>query len=268
MDRGRLVVVTAALVLAIACGCRRTPVEVPTDLDPEKARLRLEREGARRTRISSLTKARMDGIQGLFASAKLDVALETPGRLHIAVRSFFEQPMQVFATDGVTMTVFDSTHPEGPRFYRGPVTGDALSGLFPVEVWPQDVVALFLQIAPAAGAQARELAVEPKKGSYQVGLLEPSGHVSVVDARLDDDALLRWRRYSGDGALLFDATYEDIRPVADVPLAHRIRLLVPSEDQEARVVFELREPVLNGPELDPALFELQAPPGFATYPLH
>ena len=61
----------------------------------------------------------------------IDVALESPARLHIAVRSFFEQPMQVFATDGATMTIFDSTHPEGPRFYRGAVTGHALSGLFP-----------------------------------------------------------------------------------------------------------------------------------------
>jgi hypothetical protein len=255
------------LVVLTACP-KRAPLPGTEGLTPETARARLEREGMRRERMGGHLKARMDGISGLLASADLAVVVEAPASLHIAVRSFFEQPMLVLATDGVHLAILDATQDSGVTFRRGIVDGKSFSTLLPFDVWPQELVALLLGVAPAAGALPRQLGIDEAAGTYSVGLLEPGGRVSVVEARASDDALVRWRRFGKGGKPLFDARYEDIRATGDVGFAHRLRLKTPAPDGgEHALRFEAVEIEVNGEPYDPRAFDLTPPPGVRVLPL-
>lgn len=260
----------AVVVTLLAAGCPRAALpEVERLTSPEVARLRLEKEGETRHRMSGHVKARMDGIQGLFASADLDVLIERPAKLHIAVRSFFEQPMLVLATDGVFLTGFDATQDGGPIFLKDAVSGRTFERLVGLEIWPQDLVAVFLGVPPAAGADPRQLAIDEKKGTYQVGLVEPQGLVSVITARLSDDAMVRWQRYSRAGDLLFDARYGRFEERGGIPFAHTLRLELPGSREEAprAVRFEAKDIEVNGEPFDPAAFSIPPPPGVVPRPL-
>lgn len=265
----RPLIAITALSLALAAGCpRRTPVPGTEGLTPETARLRLEKEGMRRERMGGHLKARMDGLEGLLASADLDVIVEAPARLHIAVRSFFEQPMLLLVTDGVHLSILDTSQDSGPIFRTGVVDGSAFRHLLPFDVWPQELVALFLGVAPAAGALPRQLGIDERAGTYSVGLLEPGGRISVVDARLSDDALVRWRALDKTGRLLFDATYSDFEEMGGVTFAKRMRLALPDVDGgEQALRFEALDVEVNGEPYDPRAFELSPPPGVPVLPL-
>lgn len=256
------------LLVGVLGGCPRpTLPEVERLTSPEVARLRLEKEGARRERLSGHVKARLDGIQGLFANADLDVLIERPAKLHIAVRSFFEQPLLVLATDGVFLSGYDASS-GSVVFLEDAVDGRTFERLVGLTIWPQDLVAVFLGVPPAAGAEARQLAIDERARTYQVGLVEPQGFVSVVTSRLEDDAMVRWQRYDREGQLLFDARYSDFEVRGGVPFAHNLRLELPGSDEAAprAVRFEARDVEVNGAPFDPAAFRIPVPAGVTPRP--
>jgi hypothetical protein len=259
----------AVLTLTSLIGCpQRVSIPELEGLTAETARRRIEIDGQRRERMSGLVKARLDGIEGLFASADIDVLVEQPARLHLAVRSFFEQPMLVLATDGVFLTILDSTQETGPVFYRGVVDGRAFARVLPLEVWPSELVALFLGVAPVAGSQASQLIIDDKARTYAIGLREPNGRASVITARADDDALVRWQSYDASGTLLFDARYEDHVEQDGIAFAKTLRLSLPSEGETERTVrFEAKEVEFNGAPFDARAFALEPPPGMPVRPL-
>jgi hypothetical protein len=176
--------------------------------------------------------------------------------------------MLTIATDGVHISMLDATGDDTVVFRRGVVDGRAFSRVLPFEVWPAELVALFLGVAPAAGASARQLAIDPKTVTYSVGVKEPNGRSSVLTARLADDALVRWRSWGPDGEALFDAEYSDFRPLGGVPFAHRLQLTLPKLDgAERSIVFSAKEIEVNGAPYDPRAFNLATPAGMSVQPM-
>lgn len=259
-------------ILAFSACPKREIASTPQVIDPDVVRERLAKEANRRQRAQAVVKARMQGIQGLFASANLDLVVEKSSRVHIALQSFFGQPSQIFATDGVTMSVFDTSGERGPQFYRGNVNEHSLSRLIPVTLWPHDAVNLFLGSVPAAASVAFK--VEALDKGLALSLREPNDDVSLVELD-DNETLLRWRRYSSEGTLVFDAQYNDFETLAfaegegSVVFAKTINLVVPTneKEKEARVVFELSDVALNPGKADDALFVLNIPEGYVAQPL-
>lgn len=251
----------------LGCPPRGAPLPEAETLTPEAARLRLEREGMERQRLSAVLRARMAGLEGLLASADIDVAIETPAKVFLAVRSFFEQPLYVLATDGVSATVLDATRPEGPAFFAGPVNGAVLEGLLGVELWPHEVVALLLGIAPAPGAEPIKLEIDARDGTYTLTLAEPRGRLSVVTARREDDALLAWRAFSEAGEPLFTARYQNLSAAGGHGFPRRWELTFQTPEGPRSVVFEARELEVDGAAFDPRLFRLEPPPGLPVRPL-
>lgn len=252
--------VVGALGLASACHLpmKQTP-EGPASA--ERARLRLEKEGARRTRLSGQFTARGDGLAGLLSSADLDLLVEMPARAHISVRSFFDQPLWILATDGATVSGFDATSPTGPRWFHEPVDGATFGHLLGISLWPADLVAVLLGVAPAAGSEALQLALDEQRGTYEVGLREARGTLSIVTARRSDDCLLRWRRYDAAGVLLFDVEYESLAPLGDTTVARELVIRLPQASDEVPAALRLkgRELELNGAPFPEEAFRLHPP---------
>lgn len=260
----RLVVFTfvcGVLLTTTACP-KRTPWPQADGLTAEVARKRLLKDGEQRERMGAFIKARMDGLVGLLAKADVDLIVEVPTRVHFSVRSFFEQPLLVFATDGVSATVLDGTNEAGPAFYKGPVTSKLLSTFLRTPVWPHEAVALFLGIAPVAGAKAEQIAIDEDTGTYSLALRPRRGDVSVVTARLQDDALTKIETFDSDGTLRYRMSYADFRPQDGIAFAHQWTFEVTTESGSVeKIHFVAEDAQFNGERFDDRAFALQLPPG-------
>lgn len=248
--------------LGLASGCHHPPTQTPEGpATPELARLRLEKEGARRTRLSGQFTARGEGLAGLLSSAEMDILVEVPARAHIALRSFFDQPLWILATDGATVSGFDATSATGPRWFHEPADGATFGQMLGVSLWPADLVAVLLGVAPAAGSEALQLALDEQRGTYEVGLREARGTLSIVTARRGDDCLLRWRRYDATGVLLFDVEYDSLTPLGDATVAGELVIRLPqaSDDVPAALRLKGRELELNGAAFPDEAFRLHPP---------
>lgn len=261
--RRALIVTSVCLALVATTACpKRTPWPQADGLTAEVARKRLLKDGERRERMGAFLKARMDGLVGLLAKADVDVIVEVPTRVHFSVRSFFEQPLLVFATDGVSATVLDGTNEAGPAFYKGPVTSKLLSTFLRTPVWPHEVVALFLGIAPVAGAKAEQIAIDEDTGTYSLALRPRRGDVSVVTARLQDDALTKIETFDADGTLRYRMTYSDFRPQDGISFAHRWTFEATTDTGKVEGIhFVAEDAQFNGERFDDRAFALQLPPG-------
>ncbi len=255
----------ALLTNAVAC-TPRAPLPDVTDLTPETARLRLAKEATRRVRANAVVKAKAPGWRGAFASADLDVVVEDPARMFIAVRSFFEQPMQILGTDGESVTMFDGTGGDGPRWFQGKVGPSSLALLLPIPLSPQIAVPMFLGRAPAEGARARNLQVDLQRRTYTIEL-EQAGARQLVTARLDDDVMVQTVVFTPDGRRLLVCEASDVRTIAGVPFAHRLTLKLFATDGPTEVVLEARDVELNGAALPPEAFLVRPPPGTSAQAL-
>lgn len=238
-------------------------------LTDSEATARVQRAAARRQRLVGTLKARLPGLEGVVMNATLDVAAEPPARLSVAVRSFFEQPMQMLVTDGSEVTLFDATQGT-PVFRRGPVTADTISRLLPIPLWPHEVVEVFLAHPPAQ-ARGRLVGVDEKNGTYDVWF-EPLGDAPFqLTVRARDDAVLRWKHFRKDGRPLLDVVYGDLRTVetdgitAVMPAAWTLTLL--DREPPQSLVFAAVDVQQNGPPLPPDAFRLEPPDTMPLLPL-
>jgi hypothetical protein len=257
-------IAVAAAVAAVA-GCPRPDAVALRSLTHESATARVLNVARRIERMGGVLKARLPGVSGMVASVDLDVALEPADRVSVAVRSFFDQPMQVLVTDGITVTVFDATS-GAPIFFRGPVTERTLQKVLPLPLWPQELVEVILA-RPPLNARGRLLSVDESAGTYRLRLEAPGHGPIELTVRADDDAILEWRQSRRDGRPLLNVSYKDHRKVGDTLVAHAwtlTRLDVPDgEVIEVTVV----DATFNGPAFPPEAFALEPPPGTPIHPL-
>lgn len=251
--------------LASACPPPRVALPELESMTNAQATARVLNAAARRERMNGVVKAKLPGLQGVVMSATLDVAVEPAAKLSVAVRSFFEQPQQVLVTDGAIVTLYDATS-GAPVFMRGPADARAVAKVLPVQLLPDEVVALFLA-RPFAESRGRLVGVDHDKATYDVWLEAPGHAPCQVTARVSDDAILRWQHFKRDGRPLVDVTYADLRAVGDaiVPFAWTITLVDRTPQQS--LSFTASDVTFNGPALPEEAFRLDPPPGVSVLPL-
>ncbi|MBI1946466.1 MAG: hypothetical protein HYS27_12265 [Deltaproteobacteria bacterium] len=266
MNGARLLAAAALLLGVAATGCPHgAPLPNLDGLTDQVAAARARAGGERRARMVGTLKARLPGIEGVVASADLDVALQPRGMLSVAVRSFFEQPMQMLVTDGEQVTVFDATGGQ-PAFFRGAADTATLSRVLPLPLSPREAVAIFLARPPVEGT-ARLVGVDREAGTFDLWFEPPDLGPCQVTVRAVDDALVRWRAFKRDGRPLLEVGYADLRPADGtvVPFAWHVRRLDVTPEQA--LDFSATDVTWNGPPLPADAFRLEPPPGTELLPL-
>jgi hypothetical protein len=260
------------LVLGLLQSCAHVVEYEPSTATAAGLSTRLQRSAAARHQAEGTIKAALPGLQGVAMQATVDVAAVAPQRLSVAVRSFFDLPMQVLVADGDTVTLYDATSGAG-RFARGPATPATLQRVLGVPLMPDDVVALLLGRAPIdaradwPAPRISVQSVDAAAGTY-TAVIERAGRGALWwTARLVDDALVGAVAFAGDGRRLVEVKATDIRPENGVLLAHSLSLhLVPADEggafAEARdVVLTVQELRFNGEAIANEAFVLEPPPG-------
>ena len=252
---------SSALLLVLALGgCPKPDTLALRSLTSEAATARVLNVARRHERLGGVIKARLPGVQGVVASVDLDVALEPEARASVAVRSFFDQPMQMLVTDGAVVTVFDATQGT-PLFLRGPVSERTIQRVLPLPLAPRELVQIVLA-RPPLEARGRLLGVDEAQGTYALRL-EAIGHAPIeLVVRGVDDAIVEWTQYRRDGRPLLRARYADHRAdAAGVGLAHAWTLTRLDDAAGQAVELVAVDLDYNGPPFDDAVFRLEPPAG-------
>lgn len=264
--RCALALAGGVLLVVLLAGCPSRPVfpDIAT-LTDSQATARVHQAAARRARMVGTVKARLPGVEGVVMNATLDVAVEPRARLSVAVRSFFEQPMQMLVTDGDVVTLFDATQ-GGPVFRRGAVNQGTVSALLPIPLWPHEVVEVFLA-RPPPRAVGRLVHVDDRRGTYDVWF-EPEGDAPFqVTVRATDDAIVRWQHFRKDGRPLLEVEYGDLRDVGEAVLPFAWTLTLVDREPREALVFKATDVIFNGAPLPDEAFRLEPPPGVPVQPL-
>lgn len=266
MPRSRLLGFIFLALFAASASCPKPPPERPRPaLTLEQADARLRAETLRRQRVSGLYKGRLAGLKGLVVSADLDVIAESPARLHLAVRSFFDQPIQVLATDGERVTLYDAQGDGGPRFYAGPADASAARRLLGVPLSPEEVVDVLLGRVPA-GATARAHAASEKGAAYTVVFDLAGGGRATVTADLDD-AITHLAVADAAGRPRYEVAYDDFDVREGIRFAEKLEVRVHAAGGAEALVLSIKEAELNPEPFPDEVFQVGLPPGASFEPL-
>ena len=249
-----------ALVAALcACGHGSNTFDMRA-LTSKEVIARVLADAAGRDRLTGTVRARIPGVAGVVASADLDVAVQAPAALSVAVRSFFDQPSQVLVTDGTTFTLFD-TSDGNPVFYQGAPSAAAMERLLALPVSPNEAVQIFLQ-RPPPGARARLLDRGDALGVFHVWL-EAIGQGPVeLGVRAADGAILSWRVHARDGSPLLDVSYGDFVVVGAARFARHFTItMLGGQNAGKALAFDAVDVVYNGTALPADAFVLVPTPG-------
>lgn len=170
------------------------------------------------------------------------VALRRPDHLRIDSLSPFDQPLSTLVSDGDRLEIYSL---EERRFYVGRASPENLARLLPVQLAPDELVALLRGDVPVTRHETAAVSWDADQGWYQLDLSGPEGRqrvhfepktrrVMAVQAWRGDTVryIARFAEYGGDGPgamptrMRFEAPTRSIRVDVDVT-GHRLNPNLP-----------------------------------------
>ena len=253
-----------ALCLVAASACRTLPagpsavpgVPLAAD-DPRPQRLvaewnerAAERQGLRGRAFLSVD----SGGGALHLRSRPVLALERPSRLRVEILGLLDAAVAVLVTDGARFELFRA---EDRSYQTGEVHPRLLWEQAYLDLTPEEAIELLLGAPLLDRTLSPRAADETAAGELRFDLADDLG---VVRERVEFDAQGRLRRLEErdpEGALEWEARFDDYRDLAAAPFAHALSLRVAAGQSEASI--QLSEVELD-PELPEALFELRPAP--------
>jgi hypothetical protein len=268
-----VVLVTLAALLGLGGGCRHVGgprFPALATLQHADVVARLTAAANRRHALEGTARAALPGVGGAVLNATVDVAAAAPARLAVAVRSFFEVPAQVLVANDGVVTLYDAGS-GAPRFLRGPADERSLSRVLGVALAPDDAVAVILGRAPVDPVPGRPpprvrlVGIDDERGTYTAVVERAGRGALVLTARVDDDAIVAFEVWRGDGRPLLRARCSDFVILDGVAFARRID--VAPVDGGTGLVITMQEATWNPATLPDTAFVLEPPPGTPLAPL-
>jgi hypothetical protein len=218
----------AALFMAVLCGgcVKRLPLFALGKDDAQRVIEQIEQNNQKRQQMQALLHIRPHGARRLIVSADADVVFQAPSLMHIAVRSFFEQPLRMFSYDGQTAFLLDAQNGGGYVFQKSKDPAALLETFLPLPLGLQDIVSLFLGRVPLESALRIEVF---REGSAAGGMLElrverHSGFQCVLRLNPQGYTLERYTLTEKDGQLVADVVFQNYIEKEGIPLAHKLRV--------------------------------------------
>ena len=238
----------------LACA---TPTLRPLPADDPRPAVLLERWSAAvadRHALRGVVRLAVDaqrlGAAPLRLRSKQRVVMARPARLRVEVQGFLGTTLAVLAVDEGRYAFLET---EGRRFESGAVYPTLLRDLVGLDLPAADAVDLVLGIPTAASDLQIRAAFDAGDGITRVELEAEGAVASRRTLDFDGEARLRrWATRSAEGEPLWEARVDAYAPVAGSPVAHRVRLELPT----ASAVLRLSGVELN-PALEPGIFQLE-----------
>jgi len=207
----------------------------------------------RYARVQSLRSEGRLSVESPEGSGSLRIALEVakPGRAYLETADILGNPRGTFSTDGAQFVFYE---PGDHVFYAGPASARTLGRFLPVELGPEELVALLLGQPPLLEGGEVRLEVEPE-GLYRLDLRRGSVRQRVrVGTR--DLRLISVETRGCPAVDLRALEHRILEPDLPVPAALELH----ERRSGTTVRLRLGDAAWNV-EPDEALFRLRPPPG-------
>jgi outer membrane lipoprotein-sorting protein len=236
------------LFLLLLGGCPPR-VDVRSAPPPDATALLAEVDAtdARVATLQSQAKAHVDA-RGKKGNVQMFVAVAAPASVHLEVLDFFGKPSGILISDGKQFVMLAS---DTGTWLRGEATAENVSRVLPVELPPDQLVAMLLGRAPRLPDPSPTLVVDPENNVFRVTL--------KAGARTQelwvDPTRKRVVRSHVDGPGAYTLTFDGFEDVRGAPFPRSISFA--GAGSVALQYTDLR----LGEQPDATLFVPQAPEG-------
>jgi len=197
--------------------------------------------------LQSQAKAHVDA-RGKKGNVQMFVAAAAPASVHLEVLDFFGKPSGILVSDGKQFVMLAS---DSGTWLRGQATAENVSRVLPVQLPPDQLVAMLLGRAPRLPDPAPTLVADPEQNVFRV-TLKAGGRTQELWV---DPARKRVVRSHVDGAGEYTLTFDGFEDVRGAPFPRSISFA--GAGAVALQYTDLR----LGEQPDAALFVPQAPAG-------
>jgi hypothetical protein len=214
--------------------------------DPRPAALlaSFAEESATRQGLRGVARVALSSRAGESRSRQI-LVLARPASLRVEVQGLLNQLVAILVSDGARYALFRA---DDGSLEEGEIHPALLYEVAGLPLRPEQAVEALLGAPELGDPELRGPAAQLSNGFVRVDLL---------DRRLEFDAAAHLRRlevHAPDGSLVWQAVYDDYRPVAGASFPHAIALEFPAAEARAKITFQWVE--LN-PELPPGIFALE-----------
>jgi len=226
---------------------------------PEIVLKKLEQEVAKRYQVSGTFVARSTGVKKLLGSIEVDLVAKTPQSLYISIRSFFNQPARVLATNDQLIYLLEMQDPLNPKYTVCPNNGEEIETILPLPLTAEEVVEILLGIVSIKDKKINDIEIDYQGETYVAVLEDKQGSKTEITMSMSDNVVLKRARLDKSGRQIYTVVYEDFQEEEGVNFAQRWNFEVNLKNKSYGVTLKGKSIRFNGELFDETTFQIDPP---------
>lgn len=253
-----LVKVLGLVLILIVSGCPITmPLKKIEIVTPEIILKKFNADAKKRYQISGTFVANATGIKRLFGSVNLDIVAQAPTSLYLSVRSFFNQPARVIATNGIMVHCLETSSAGTPNYFKHAVDGKEIAELIPLPLTVNEVVEVMLGIVDTKKLTVTNIEMDYRGENYLVTLRNQKKNITELTVRIVDNVILNRRQKDANNNEIYSVAYDDFHSVKGIDWAHRWNFTVKLKNKSYGVTIKGESIDFNGKLFDEDTFYIE-----------
>lgn len=243
-----------ALVLLLS-SCRPTflPITHPRALENYLAML--DESSRRITQIRGSLDIRGVGLLGHFFHERADVIVTSPCYLLWSLRSFFQTPAFMVASNGAYITTFDLNNSFSP-YDQIPITNESVVTLFEFPFHPQSLINFFLNRIELSSAKNIEIGVHDSLWRIEADQNDDWHIVALFDEskRVFTEITLENRKQ----AIVYQVKYSDMKLEQGIMVPKLLTIMAKINKKSVKLNVRFDQLEVNGEKILPDSFFLKS----------
>jgi hypothetical protein len=249
----RVAVLGLTLTLALAGCAGRTPMPPLASYDSPEAALRALAATTPGTQAVTATARIEISHNGNRYPLKVAVMMKRPALLRVESIPLLGPPDFYLSVADGELRVF---LPGTGVFYKGRATAWNISRFFPVSMPAADLVSLLMGAPPNGADETQSLQGDQEEGLYRIDYFTAGRKVSSLWIEPEDGRLIRFRRFTEEGTVVYSADFADHVRFGEGYLPKQVTIR-----EGEMTVLTVRQADLQRISADPEAFPLPVPAG-------
>lgn len=241
-----------SLVLLASCHPKFLTVTAPRTLENYLAII--EESGKRVSQLKASVDIRGNGLLGQFFHERADIMVMSPHFLLWSLRSFFETPAQILASNGEIITLYDFNDSSEP-FRHIIIDKNSVIDLFEFPFHPKSLVNLFLNKIELAASKNLHIAVLDDLWRIEADQEDGWHILGLFDANARVFKEITFENVSS--RIKYQVKYSDMSLVDGIVFPKLLAVSAQMKGQNLKFNVRFDQLYLNGPKLLPDTFILK-----------
>ncbi len=242
------------LLLLSSCAPKFVLISNPYEL--EHSITLIEQASSRTKQVRGSLDVKGTGLFGQFFHERADMVAKAPHYFLWSLRSFFESPAQLIASNGQYITFYDFSGQSASPYQKIPITPQSVVELFDVSFHPQSLINFFLNRIELRAAQ--NLKIMRSDGLWRIELDQDDGWHAMAFFDPAQEIFKEIQFSHNKRKLRYRVQYENIDMVNGSYFAKSLLVSVSGKQRSLKLSLEYLRLEVNGPEVEPENFFLKA----------